>query len=490
VALTASSAVLHVIHHGGVIRASLAILLTSELIRQRRRFVAKSDPVRLRRAAAMAAVLAGAIVVFGVVRWHELHGRLQPMDSPATALADTWRAVTFRAPVALTTDRAPVFARSVQLLTVVSVAWMLALGFAPVAARRGVELDLPIVQRLAWEHGDDSLSYFAKQADKQHIIFGVGTDRAAALGFRVVSRVAIVAGDPFGRAEAIPGAIKSFVSLCAINDWIPVFYEVSSRWLETYHGVGLRSFKVGEEALIPVAPFTLQSSKTAKVRQGVNKILREHPDLTVAEYRRDPPDPEIDEQLEDISAEWLRGKSVAEMGFNLGIFSVEELHDKRTVIAIDGQGTIQAFLTWLPYRRGRALVLDAMRRRADAPPSVMELLIARSVELFKADGIETLSLATAPLANVDEPAPGGGGGAQSPYDRGVKLIFDHFSAVYGYSSLFFFKKKFNPTWEARYLVFPRPDQLPRVTYALVAVHMGGGLVAGIRRSLFPARSAD
>jgi phosphatidylglycerol lysyltransferase len=503
--LTATSAVLHVIHHVGVIRATLAIALTIELIRQRRRFVAKSDPVRLRRAAVMACVLALAIAVFGAVRWHELNGRLKPMTEQAAAIADTWRAATFHAPSGLPTPRAADgFALSVQLLTVLSATYVLALVLAPVAARRGIQPALPIVQRLAWEHGEDSLSYFAKQADKLHFIYGAGADRAAtppattnsaaapsatvsgaaanqavvALGYRVVSRVAIVAGDPFGPADAIPAAIKAFVALCATNDWIPVFYEVSSRWLDAYREAGLRWFKVGEEAIIPVPTFTLQSSKTAKVRQGVNKILREHPDMIVSEYRRDPPDQEIDEQLEDISNEWLRGKRGSEMGFNLGIFSVEELADKRTIVAMDARGTVWAFLTWLPYRRGRALVLDAMRRRGDAPPSVMELLIAKSVELFKPEGLETLSLATAPLANVDET------GAQSPYDRGVKLIFDHFSAIYGYGSLFFFKKKFDPAWEARYLVFPRPDQLPRVTYALVAVHTGEGLVASARRWLF------
>lgn len=477
--LTASSAALHVLHHGGVIRATLAILLTIELIRQRRRFVARTDPLHLRRAVVMAAVLAAATTIFGIVRWHELNGRTTTMaEAQGPAVMDTWRAATFHAPQGLPSARAAdAFAISVQVLTVLSVAYVLALVLAPVAARRAIPADLPRVQQLAWDYGEDSLSYFAKQADKQHVIFD-----GVVIGYRVVSRVAIAAGDPIGPPDAIPAAITRFVTLCARNDWIPVFYEVSPRWLEAYRAAGLRGFKVGEEALLPVASFTLQGSKTAKVRQGVNKVLREHPDLRVMEYRRDPPDPEIDEQLEDISAEWLRGKRTGEMGFNLGRFSVEELADKRTIVAIDDAGTVPAFLTWLPYRGGRALVLDAMRRRGDAPASVMELLIARSVELFKPEGIETLSLATAPLANVDET------GEQSPYDKGVKLIFDHFSAVYGYSSLFFFKKKFDPAWEARYLIFPRPDQLPRVTYALVAVHTGEGLIASARRWLLSARS--
>jgi phosphatidylglycerol lysyltransferase len=129
---------------------------------------------------------------------------------------------------------------------------------------------------------------------------------------------------------------------------------------------------------------------------------------------------------------------------------------------------VQAFVTWLPYRGGRALVLDGMRRRRDAPYGVMDLLIVESALTFKKEGLEVISLATAPLANIDE-------SGQSPYDKGVKLIFEHFSSVYGYRSLFTYKKKFNPAWEGRYLVFPRADLLPRIAYALVAVHTEGGV---------------
>jgi phosphatidylglycerol lysyltransferase len=152
------------------------------------------------------------------------------------------------------------------------------------------------------------------------------------------------------------------------------------------------------------------------------------------------------------------------MGFNLGVFSVEDLADKRTLIAQRGDGRIEAFVTWLPYRAGRAFVLDAMRHRESAQPGVMDLLISESGLLFKQEGAQALSLAMAPMANADEDA------SLSPYDRGTRLIFEHLSSVYGYRTLFQYKKKFAPTWEPRYLVFPRPDLLARIAYALVSVH--------------------
>jgi phosphatidylglycerol lysyltransferase len=316
------------------------------------------------------------------------------------------------------------------------------------------------VAGLAWQHGHDSMSYFAKQDDKRHFT----VDGRAFVGFRVKKRVAIVAGDPIGETDAIPPLIERFVALCASNDWVPVFYETSDRYLAAYRKQGMRWFKVGEEAVLPLPTWSLGGGAVAKVRQFVNKVHREAPDLVVVEYRRHPPEPEIDDQLEEISSEWLAGKHGGEMGFNLGVFSVEDLDDKRTFLAQRASGAVEAFVTWLPYRAGSAVVLDVMRHRRDAQAGVMDLLIAESALQFKKEGLQALSLAIAPLANVDVAS------ALSPYDRGVRLLFEHFSAVYGYRTLFQYKKKFAPEWHPRYLVFPRPDQLVRIAYALVSVH--------------------
>jgi membrane protein DedA with SNARE-associated domain len=315
---------------------------------------------------------------------------------------------------------------------------------------------------LAWRYGHDSMSYFAKQDDKRHF----SVDGRAFLAFRLKHRVAVVAGDPIGEEDAVGPLIGQFIDYCAANGWVPTFYEVSPRYLEAYHRNGLRSFKIGEEALLNLPTWSLSGGAVAKVRQFVNKVHREAPDLRVAEYRRLPAEPGVDEQLEDISRVWLSTKKGGEMGFNLGQFSLATLSDKRTLIARRDDGTVEAFVTWLPYREGRALVLDAMRYRPTAPAGVMDLLIAESALHFKREGAEAVSLAMAPLANADPRGP------LTRYDRVVRTLFEHFSQVYGYRTLFQYKKKFAPSWEPRYLVFTRPDHLWRVVWALVSVHYG------------------
>jgi lysylphosphatidylglycerol synthetase-like protein (DUF2156 family) len=457
--LAASTSLLYLAHHGAVLRAGLAAVIALELWRQRHRFHARTDPLRLRHALVAAPALALAVSLYGIAGLREFG---HPAPRFSEALRTTWRIAGFQDPPLVATTRSTMaWAWSLRLLLVASSAYVLTAAFAPVAWRGyRSRIEEFKVAGLAWQYGVDSLSYFAKLDDKRHY----SADGRAFVGFRVRNRVAIVAGDPVGEPDAIPGVISGFIAHCRGNDWVPLFYETSSRYLEEYRRHGLRWFKMGEEAVLQLPAWSMSGGSVAKVRQFVNKIRREAPDLRVIEYRRHVPNPDVDDQLEDISSEWLARKAVGEMGFNLAVFSVEDLRDKRTFLARREDGTVEAFVTWLPYRAGRAVVLDAMRYRQGAPAGVMDLLISESALAFKAEGLEALSLAVAPMANADE------GTALTPYDRAVRLIFDHFSRVYGYRTLFQFKKKFAPVWEPRYLVFPRPDLLPRISYALIGVH--------------------
>jgi phosphatidylglycerol lysyltransferase len=457
--LAVLSALLYLTHHGSILRAALSAAYAIELWRQRHRFHARTDPLRLRHALLATPVLALAVTVYGLAGLHEFG---HPPATMIDAMRAVWLTAGFQpAPAMPETPAAIAFAWSLRLLFVLSAGYVLTASLAPVAWREfRSHMGSAHVAGVAWQHGIDAISYFAKQDDKRHFT----EDGRAFVGFRVRNRVAVVAGDPVGEEDAIAPLVAAFLRLCRANDWVPVFYETSGRYLDLYRAHGLRWFKIGEEAVLDLPSWSLSGGAVAKVRQFINKVRREAPDLQVVEYRRHSPASEIDDQLEEISSAWLARKQGGEMGFNLGVFSVEDLQDKRTLIARRADGTVEAFVTWLPYRAGRAVVLDAMRHRPDAQPGVMDLLIAESALLFKQEGLEAASLAMAPMANADDQA------AVSPYDRGVRLIFEHVSSVYGYRSLFQYKKKFAPAWEPRYLVFPRPDLLVRVAYALVSVH--------------------
>jgi lysylphosphatidylglycerol synthetase-like protein (DUF2156 family) len=203
----------------------------------------------------------------------------------------------------------------------------------------------------------------------------------------------------------------------------------------------------------------------------VNKVLKTG--MAVERYDRSvKPMAAIDEQLEAISQEWLSEQHMGELGFTLGRFSLDSLHDAPVFIARIGD-RVEAFCSWLPYRQGTACVLDLMRKRRDAPAGTMDILLAHSLLALKESGVAVASLANAPLANSTGP--------HGTLERGVALLFEHMNAFYGYKNLFMFKKKFAPNWAGRFLIYPKGADLPRVAYALTAVHSSGGLLQLIRR---------
>ena len=223
--------------------------------------------------------------------------------------------------------------------------------------------------------------------------------------------------------------------------------------------------KIAEEAVIDLRSFSLAGGTRAALRALFHKVTRAG--LSVRPYARGAaPDATVDEQLEEISEEWLAEKRLGEMGFTLGRFSLDSLAGVRVFLCLSAQ-RVEAFCSWLEYRGGRAVVLDLMRKRRDAVSGTMDLLLAQSLLDLKAEGLDEASLANAPLANV--------GGPRGPLDRGVAALFENLNAFYGYKNLFQFKKKFDPRWEGRYLVYPRGSELPRIAVAMTLVHRSGGL---------------
>jgi phosphatidylglycerol lysyltransferase len=339
---------------------------------------------------------------------------------------------------------------------------VLVLVLRPVILRRRQEAPPTDVARAVQGHGRHSLSAFAAQDDKHHLVVAGGKGLVA---YAVRGHVAFSAGDPLCAEDDAEDATREWLEYCRHNGWTPCVYEAADESLPVYRRLGLRSLKMAEEAIVELGSFSLAGGKRAALRSMVHKVTRLG--LMVRRYDRAAAlEPAVDGQLEEISEEWLSEKRLGEMGFSLGRFSLESLDDAFVFLCLDGARVV-AFTTWRPYRGGRAALLDLMRKRRDAPSGTMDLLVARSLEELHAAGLEEASLANAPLANAGEPRGG--------LEKGVSLLFENLNAFYGYKNLFQFKKKFAPRWEGRHLVYPRGADLPRVAYALAGIHGAGGL---------------
>lgn len=136
-----------------------------------------------------------------------------------------------------------------------------------------------------------------------------------------------------------------------------------------------------------------------------------------------------------------------------------------------------------------------MRRRSEAPGGCMEFLVAKSVEAARARGDALLSLALAPLAQIgDAGAPVGpevavrGEGAKpgrasesDPAERARAFLTRHLASFYDFEGLLRWKRKFDPSFEDRYLVCSDLLSLMPVALALVRAQSPGGLRAYLGR---------
>ncbi len=459
----------HITHALDLHHSAVSALLLAYLWTNRRRFYARSDPGSLRLSLLMIPVLGFTVFIYGYVGLS--HRRSQyTWQQGATPLSEAFQSgILIREPdVNPNTSGAARFLGSLQIAGWLARLYLMVLVLKPVILRKRQEASYEAIKRIFGTYSRRSLSAFAVQNDKHHLLLA---NNNALVAYAVRGTVALAAGDPLASDEGFEQSVREYLDYCSRNDWTPCIYEASEERLTIYHSLGLRSLKMAEEAILDLAEFSLSGNKRANLRAMVNKTAKSG--MIVRFYNRGlQEDPGIDEQLEEISQEWLTEKRIGELGFSLGRFSLEGLNQIPVFIALLEE-RIEAFCSWLPYRAGRAVVLDLMRKRKEVVAGTMDFLLYHSILQLKEMNYAEASLANAPLANVAAP--------RRTLERGVALLFENMNAFYGYKNLFQFKKKFAPRWEGRYLIYPKGADLPRVAYALARVHSSGGLLQLILR---------
>ncbi len=103
-----------------------------------------------------------------------------------------------------------------------------------------------------------------------------------------------------------------------------------------------------------------------------------------------------------------------------------------------------------------------------------------------------MSLSLSALVKVATPRDGEGE-ATVTEDPARAFLIQRLSRFYDFQGLFRWKRKFDPDFEDRYLVYPHTLALPRIAFALVRAQSPGGLWSYLRRddaAAAPAREPD
>jgi phosphatidylglycerol lysyltransferase len=311
---------------------------------------------------------------------------------------------------------------------------------------------------LTQRYGKSSISYFALTPEKAYFF---SASKAAFLSYVLEGNIAVVAGDPIGPEEALATVMHEFLLFCQEQDWTVVFWQVSDRLVALYRTAGFHLLKIGEDAIIDTHTFTLAGKAMANVRSSAKRAEKDglHVIFSYGPVR----DGDHLTQMERISRTWLTNKGGHEKGFSMGHF--DRCGDDQVIyaLALDASQHVQAFVSFVPIYGRNGWGLDLMRRAEQTTPGTMELLLARSIHHLKEQGAETVSLGLAPLGQTNQ-------GDGTLLENRIDSLTRYFGEQAKSQSLFSFKKKFQPTWECRYLAYSSTLKLPRVGWALYHAH--------------------
>ena len=288
-------------------------------------------------------------------------------------------------------------------------------------------------------------------------------DRSAFLMYAVQGRTWAALGDPVGPSERHAVLIRRFLERCDDFGGVPVFYETSREHLHSYADVGLSCIKLGEEARVDLAAFSLEGGHGRRHRQALYRLDKEH-----ATFRMVPAEdvPGMMDQLRAVSDDWLAHRAGAEKGFSLGFFAPDYI-ERFPVAVIEQAGRIVAFATvWLGPQHVE-LGVDLMRYDRQAPKEVMEALFVKLMLWGKDQGYRWFPMGMAPLSGFEKSS------VASLWNRLGAFLYEHGKAVYNFQGLRAFKDKFDPVWEPHYLAYPGGFRLMRVLADVSALIAGG-----------------
>jgi len=309
-------------------------------------------------------------------------------------------------------------------------------------------------------------------------------DGSGAIAYARAGKTAVMLGEPVGADEAAAAAVLDrWLEQCRASRWRAGIYQAAPELTRRLRSQGWRAYLIGLEAVVDLPSFTIRSPRVANVRHTVTRAGRGGVVATwsgcgLAAFA----DPDaVLAGMTALDAAW-RATAGPQMGFTVGRFEPASLDGCGVAVARDGSGQVTAFAILRPTGTDADWMLDLMRRHRNGVPGAVEACIKVAVESLRDSGAERLSLGLAPLYGLD-PRVGPMG------ERTLALAARAAKPFYDYPGLAFFKNKFAPTWEPRYLLVPRAADFVPVLSALLRLHLGGSwssMVRGVVASLRPA----
>jgi phosphatidylglycerol lysyltransferase len=449
--------------HGFLWYATPAPAITLILmILLRRRFTVRTEPTSLIRGLVLVVLVLSFALIYGTIGFWLLDTRDFGLNfSISDALVRTLREFTLigNNDLIARTHHASWFLDSLNILGITAAILAALSLFRPLAYRlRTVPLEREQAANILKKYGTSSLDFFKLWPDKS---FFFSEDSGSFIAYKVGMNVAVSLGDPTGREDELESLTHSFIQFCTDNNWGVAFHQVLPDNLPVYRRLGLHVLKIGEDAVIDLERFCSTTMEEKAFRYVRRRF--ETGGYTTALYIPPHP-PELLDEVEMVSKEWLLLPGRRERGFTLGSFDKNYLKETPLFVLKEADMRIIAFVNEIPsYRQGEATI-DLMRHLREIPNGTMDYLLIKLFQSLRHEGYTRFSLGLAPFAGVGE-KPGA-----TLQEQAIHQVYEHLNRMFSYKGLRNYKAKFEPVWEERFLVYQRgPANLLRVSLALIRV---------------------
>jgi phosphatidylglycerol lysyltransferase len=465
----------------GVALAGMTIVL---LVVSTSHFRARPDPVLARQAIAWLALGLLGTYAYGVTGLYLIDSQFRRATTFTQSLTESAR-LLFLLPVRTVepqTRHGHWFIDSVRMLVMVVTFVGVARLLRPALARTHQDQDRERVRSLLERYGDSSLAYFHLLSDKHHMF---AEDGQAFIGYKLVGSVAVSLGGPVGTPKSRRAVTLMFLEHCELNGWLPSFHQVTPEAAEELTSFGLKTLKIGEEALVDVKTFSLNTPHFKSIRSKTAKMAREGWTVEELSY---PIDEATMARLREISDLWLADGGHRERSFTVGHFDADYLEATGILVCRDPQGAIKGFTNVLPSFVSNLGNFDLMRRDPCERLPVMDFLFVNMIRRFDAAGRQGMTLGLAPFANVT---------GDSLPDRALRILYERGGRAFNFVGLRDYKQKWLPRWEARFLVYRSDVELPEVALGVSRagelrnahtsnIELAGGIIGTTARAMFAA----
>jgi lysylphosphatidylglycerol synthetase-like protein (DUF2156 family) len=294
--------------------------------------------------------------------------------------------------------------------------------------------ELDTVAGILTRHAENPSAFLALNSEMCHFTVA-GVD--GVIAYQLAGRRTIVQlGGVFADPAAQAALLAAFLDFARLQRRKVVAVQLMRGDADLYAAHGFTVNQFGADYAREASGFSLTGKKHMRLRNKVSRARRAG--VSVVEAGIDRVGPRLDE----VDRVWLRskGRHVKELKLMVGERGGPAQPLRRLFVAMNEAGTTLAYVSFSPvYGTQSGWLHDLSRRRPDAPPGVLELIVVTAVKVFQAEGMSYLHFGFTPFTNLSPEHEVAG--ASRVTARILQLLAKHGSAVYPAADQLAYKEK-------------------------------------------------